>query len=77
MLLGHTGINYALKHFRATTVNVAGLGEPVGATIIAWLVPQIHETPSGMVIGGGVLVIVGIVLSLAGRRGDEERGRVR
>src|SRR5881397_4196926 len=31
MLIGHTGMNYALKHYRATTVNVAALGEPVGA----------------------------------------------
>src|SRR6266566_2467466 len=29
MLVGHTGMNYALKHYRATTVNVAALGEPV------------------------------------------------
>jgi len=26
MLIGHTGMNYALRHFRATTVNVAALG---------------------------------------------------
>src|SRR5881275_2920222 len=45
MLLGHTGMNYALKHYRATTVNVAALGEPVGASLIAWLVPSIHEVP--------------------------------
>ncbi len=30
MLIGHTGYNFALKHFRATTVNVGRLGEPVG-----------------------------------------------
>src|SRR5438034_4491604 len=41
MLVGHTGMNYALRHFRATTVNVAALGEPVGASVIAWLVPSI------------------------------------
>ncbi|HXL34601.1 MAG TPA: DMT family transporter, partial [Gemmatimonadales bacterium] len=37
MLIGHTGMNYALRHFRATTVNVVALGEPVGASVIAWL----------------------------------------
>jgi drug/metabolite transporter (DMT)-like permease len=68
MLVGHTGMNYALKHFRATTVNVAGLGEPVGATIIAWLLPAIHEVPSRTAIGGGVLVLTGIVLALGDRR---------
>lgn len=68
MLVGHTGMNYALKHFRATTVNVAGLGEPVGATLIAWLVPAIHEVPSFTALVGGVMVIAGIWFSLTERR---------
>src|SRR6266566_2263375 len=66
MLVGHTGMNYALKHLRATTVNVAGLGEPVGATLIAWLVPAIHEVPAPSALGGGALALGGIALSLAG-----------
>jgi drug/metabolite transporter (DMT)-like permease len=69
MLVGHTGMNYALKHFRATTVNVAGLGEPVGATLIAWLVPAIHEVPSALALAGGAMVLAGIGLSLTERRG--------
>jgi drug/metabolite transporter (DMT)-like permease len=78
MLVGHTGMNYALKHFRATTVNVAGLGEPVGATLIAWLVPAIHEVPGPAALGGGALVLAGIALSLVGGgdAGAEARGRV-
>jgi drug/metabolite transporter (DMT)-like permease len=67
MLVGHTGINYALKHFRATTVNVAGLTEPVGATLIAWLVPSIHEVPPPTALAGGILVIGGIVVTLVGQ----------
>src|SRR5258705_11424684 len=57
MLVGHTGMNYALKHYRATTVNVAALGEPVGATLIAWL--GLHEAP-------GVLALVGAAAGLLG-----------
>jgi len=64
MLIGHTGYNYALKHFRATTVNVAGLGEPVGAALLAWAIPSIHEVPTAQVVIGGVLVIAGIGLAL-------------
>jgi drug/metabolite transporter (DMT)-like permease len=67
MLIGHTGMNYALRHFRATTVNVAALGEPVGASVIAWLVPAIHEVPQPMALVGGVFVLVGIGLSLGAR----------
>jgi drug/metabolite transporter (DMT)-like permease len=69
MLVGHTGMNYALKHFRATTVNVVGLGEPVGATLIAWLVPAIHEVPPLTALAGGMMVLAGIGLSLTERRG--------
>jgi len=70
MLVGHTGMNYALRHFRATTVNVAALGEPVGASIIAWLVPAIHEVPPPTAVIGGMLVLVGIALSLGTGRGE-------
>ncbi len=65
MLIGHTGMNYALRHFRATTVNVAALGEPVGASVIAWLLPSIHEVPPLTAVLGGALVLFGIGLSLS------------
>ena len=71
MLIGHTGMNYALKHYRATTVNVAALGEPVGASVIAWLVPAIHEVPGFWTVIGGLLVLVGIALSLKTGQGME------
>jgi drug/metabolite transporter (DMT)-like permease len=74
MLIGHTGMNYALRHFRATTVNVAALGEPVGASVIAWLVPAIRETPPVTALGGGLLVLVGISLSLGAGDGRRETG---
>ena len=64
MLVGHTGMNYALRHFRATTVNVAALGEPVGASLLAWLIPTIHEVPGVTAFVGGALVLIGIGLSL-------------
>jgi drug/metabolite transporter (DMT)-like permease len=70
MLIGHTGMNYALRHFRATTVNVAALGEPVGATLLAWLVPAIHEPPRATAVVGGALVLVGIGLSLGAGSGE-------
>jgi len=65
MLVGHTGMNYALKFYRATTVNVAALGEPVGATLIAWL--GLHETPPALALLGGAVVVAGIGLTLTGR----------
>jgi drug/metabolite transporter (DMT)-like permease len=75
MLVGHTGMNYALKQLSASTVNVAALGEPVGASVIAWLVPAIHEVPAPSVGIGAVLVLAGIGLSLGSglRRLEEEQ----
>jgi len=76
MLVGHTGLNYALKHFRATTVNVAALGEPVGATLLAWLIPAIHEVPAPLALAGDILTLVGIGLALTsgGEQADVPSG---
>jgi len=69
MLLGHTGMNYALKFYRATTVNVAALGEPVGATLIAWL--GLHEAPPPLALLGGAIVVAGIGLTLTARSTEQ------
>jgi drug/metabolite transporter (DMT)-like permease len=66
MLVGHGGLNYALRYLPAYTVNVAALGEPVGATLIAWLLPAIAERPGLGAMAGGVLALGGIALTLAG-----------
>lgn len=62
MMIGHTGINYALKYVRAYVANIAILGEPVGATLIAWMLPQIREVPSLITLAGAVLIGGGILL---------------
>jgi drug/metabolite transporter (DMT)-like permease len=66
MMLGHTGINYALRYLPAYVANLASLGEPVGATIIAWLLPAIHEVPPPQTLLGGVLILIGIALGTLG-----------
>lgn len=63
MLIGHSGVNYALRYVRAYLANLAVLGEPVGATLIAWLLPAIAEQPSAATLGGGVLILAGVVLA--------------
>jgi drug/metabolite transporter (DMT)-like permease len=65
MLLGHTGINYALRYVRAYVANIAILGEPVGATIIAWLL--LREAPSALTLAGAVLIGAGILLGARNR----------
>lgn len=63
MMLGHTGVNYALRYVPAYVANIVVLGEPIGATLIAWLLPAIAEVPTPRFIAGAVLVLAGIVLS--------------
>jgi drug/metabolite transporter (DMT)-like permease len=74
MLVGHTGMNYALKHYRATTVNVAALGEPVGAALIAWL--WLHESPPVLALIGGAVVLagIGVTLTRSGALKDDDPG---
>ena len=62
MLLGHTGVNYALRYVRAYVANLSLLGEPIGATLIAWLLPSIGEVPSAQTVVGGALILGGIAL---------------
>jgi drug/metabolite transporter (DMT)-like permease len=66
MLVGHTGFNYALRYLPAYTVNVGVLAEPVGATLIAWALPAIAESPSPWTLAGGVVVLAGVGLTLLG-----------
>jgi drug/metabolite transporter (DMT)-like permease len=66
MMIGHTGINYALRYLPAYVANLASLGEPVGATIIAWALPVIGEVPPSQTLVGGVLVLAGIALGTVG-----------
>jgi drug/metabolite transporter (DMT)-like permease len=66
MMMGHTGINYALRYLPAYVANLASLGEPVGATLLAWVLPSIREVPATKTVAGGVLVLLGITLGTLG-----------
>ncbi len=67
MLLGHTGLNWALKYMPAYVVNLTMLGEPVGATILAAVLPGIREIPGAATIIGGVLILAGIFVTARSR----------
>ncbi|HEY2804723.1 MAG TPA: DMT family transporter [Gemmatimonadales bacterium] len=69
-LIGHSGQNYALRHLAAFAVGAAMLAEPVGSTIIAWVLPSIGERPPAATLAGGAVCLLGIALTLA--RGGSE-----
>jgi drug/metabolite transporter (DMT)-like permease len=57
---GHGLVNRALRHLPAPTVGLFLLGEPVGATILAYLF--FHEVPSAWTLAGGAVVLSALVL---------------
>lgn len=69
-LFGHSTFNWALKYLPASFVAVALLGEPVGSTVLAYLVFQ--EAPGWIKAGGAALILAGIWLA---SRAEAEDGR--
>lgn len=63
MLLGHTGMNWALKYLPAYVVNLTALGEPVGATLLAAFLPGIRQIPPVLTLVGGAIVLTGVVIA--------------
>lgn len=57
---GHTVFNLLLKDVSATLISIAFLGEPLGASLLAWLIWG--EVPSFLTFIGGGFVLVGIYL---------------
>ncbi|HEY0809118.1 MAG TPA: DMT family transporter [Longimicrobiales bacterium] len=68
MMLGHTGVNYALRYVPAYVANIAIMAEPIGATIIAWALPALREVPSSGMLVGAVLILGGIFLGSSWRK---------
>lgn len=66
MILGHTLLNWSLKHVTAPVVATTILGEPVGAALLAWVV--LVEVPPAATILGGAVVLAGIALVVVARR---------
>lgn len=64
-LLGHSAFNWSLKHFPATVVAIAILGEPIGSTILAWWL--LSESIDAAKLGGMALLLAGIALAALGR----------
>jgi drug/metabolite transporter (DMT)-like permease len=63
MLIGHTGMNWALKFLPAYVVNLTVLGEPVGATILGAFIPAIRQIPTIATLVGGAVVLTGVIIA--------------
>jgi drug/metabolite transporter (DMT)-like permease len=60
MIFGHTLYNWALRWVSAPVVSISLLGEPVGASILAFLV--LGEAPGPLAMIGGAVTLAGILI---------------
>lgn len=59
-LFGHTLFNWAIRFVPASVVSVNILGEPVGASFLAWVIWG--TTPTGLSLVGGLAILAGIAI---------------
>ncbi|WP_031517972.1 DMT family transporter [Desulfofalx alkaliphila] len=59
-IFGHTVFNWALRYVKAAVVSVSILGEPVGATILAYFI--FGEVPTMLQLLGGAVIITGLYI---------------
>jgi drug/metabolite transporter (DMT)-like permease len=55
--------NWTLEHVRASLASVALLGEPIGSTLLAFIIPGINQIPSQYTVLGGGIILAGIYLT--------------
>lgn len=72
-LLGHTLFNWALAYVPASRISAAILGEPVGATLWAWLL--LAEVPTPIQLVGSALILGGVAWFQAGAASPAVSGR--
>lgn len=71
-LVGHTCYNWALKWFSAGMVAVSLLGEPIGSTLLAYLL--LDERLTGWKVLGGIFILSAVYLAAKSERnGQNER----
>lgn len=61
---GHSLLNWALRRMKTTLVAMATLAEPVGTTMLAWLI--LGETPVPSEVLGGAIILAGVFVVLTG-----------
>jgi len=59
-LIGHSSFNWALRYTSATLATVPVLGEPVGSTLLAYII--LGEGLTWWKLVGGGLILIGIAI---------------
>jgi drug/metabolite transporter (DMT)-like permease len=70
-IIGHSSYNWALKWFSAGLIAVSLLGEPIGATILAYII--FDEGLTWTKLLGGSLILIAIYLAGRGEQREPRR----
>lgn len=65
-LFGQYLFNWLMQYMSASTVSMAVLGEPVFASLLAWLL--LKESLSGLQLGAGVVILIGVWLFIGSNK---------
>lgn len=69
-VIGHTSFNWALKHLSAPAVSVLLLGEPIGASLLAYFL--LDEKIGWWTFVGGVVTLLGVMIVLLAESGRQK-----
>ncbi len=58
-LVGHSAYNYGLGYLSAAYVSIAVISEPIGATLLAFII--LREVPNWLTVVGSVFILCGII----------------
>ncbi len=70
-ILGHTVFNWAIKHVKPSAISIAFLGEPVIASLLAFIFFSQRPPPATLI--GGALVLAGVYLTTSSRRASVQQ----
>jgi drug/metabolite transporter (DMT)-like permease len=73
-LIGHSTFNWSLRYLSAAYVSITLLGEPIGSTILAYIL--LSETPTILKLFGAILILAGIYLASRSAAGQPASGAV-
>ena len=62
-VFGHTLYNWSLGYIRASVASVALLGEPIGSSLLAFVIFGAAQQPSLFTILGGAIILIGVYLT--------------
>jgi drug/metabolite transporter (DMT)-like permease len=65
-LVGHTSFNWAVRWVSPTLVALTILAEPVGSSLLAFILFQ--ENPGGVVLAGAAVILLGVGVAALGTR---------